>query len=65
MSIKSPEPVTFRSREIQSNLNQFIEMAALLGSWGECPGCPADLNGDGEVGPVDLAALLGAWGPCP
>ena len=24
--------------------------------------CPADLNGDGTVGPLDLAALLGAWG---
>ncbi|MCH8963917.1 MAG: hypothetical protein IIB58_03065 [Planctomycetes bacterium] len=27
--------------------------------------CPADMNDDGEVGPVDLAMLLGAWGPCP
>ena len=26
--------------------------------------CPADLNGDGTVGPVDLATLLGNWGPC-
>jgi uncharacterized membrane protein len=24
--------------------------------------CPADLNGDGEVGAADLAALLSAWG---
>ncbi len=30
----------------------------------ECE-CPADLNGDGTVGPVDLAMLLGAWGPNP
>jgi hypothetical protein len=28
------------------------------------PGIPADLNGDGEVGPADLAILLSAWGPC-
>ncbi len=28
----------------------------------EC--CPPDLNGDGEVGPVDLSTLLVAWGPC-
>lgn len=28
------------------------------------PNCPADLNGDGTVGPVDLATLLGNWGPC-
>ncbi len=27
--------------------------------------CPADLNGDGSVGPFDLAMLLGDWGPCP
>ncbi len=27
--------------------------------------CPADLNGDGEVGPFDLAFLLGNWGPNP
>ncbi len=25
--------------------------------------CPADLNGDDDVGPPDLAILLGAWGP--
>ena len=26
--------------------------------------CPADLSGDGAVGPDDLAQLLGNWGPC-
>lgn len=26
--------------------------------------CPADLDGDGTVGPADLAILLGNWGPC-
>ncbi len=30
-----------------------------------CDCDPADLNGDGAVGPFDLAILLGAWGPCP
>ena len=29
------------------------------------PTCPADLDGDGTVGPPDLAQLLGAWGPNP
>ncbi|MEC9372727.1 MAG: hypothetical protein VYC34_02750 [Planctomycetota bacterium] len=24
--------------------------------------CPADLDGDGQVGPADLGALLGSWG---
>ena len=27
--------------------------------------CPADLDGDGMVGPADLAILLAAWGPVP
>jgi hypothetical protein len=27
--------------------------------------CPADLDGDGEVGVPDLLAVLAAWGPCP
>ena len=26
--------------------------------------CPADLDGNGEVGAFDLALLLGSWGPC-
>ncbi|MCH8992355.1 MAG: VCBS repeat-containing protein, partial [Acidobacteria bacterium] len=31
---------------------------------GEPQPCPADLDGNGEVGPFDLALLLGNWGPC-
>lgn len=27
--------------------------------------CPADVNADGVVDPMDLALLLGSWGPCP
>ncbi|MCZ6654700.1 MAG: FG-GAP repeat protein [Planctomycetota bacterium] len=30
-----------------------------------CEDCPADLDGNGDVGPFDLALLLGVWGPCP
>ncbi len=30
---------------------------------GDVNECPADLSGNGSVGPEDLAALLGAWGP--
>ncbi len=30
-----------------------------------CPGCRADVNGDGVVSQVDIALLLAAWGPCP
>lgn len=40
----------------QSEATAWIE-ATLLGS-----PCPADLDGDGSVGPGDLATLLGAWG---
>ena len=29
------------------------------------PCCPADLDGDGDVGVSDFLILLGAWGPCP
>ena len=29
------------------------------------PGCPADLDGNGEVGHDDLAIVLGNWGACP
>ena len=32
---------------------------------GPCALCPADLDGDGEVGIIDFLELLGAWGPCP
>jgi hypothetical protein len=27
--------------------------------------CPADLDGDGDVGVLDFLQLLAAWGPCP
>ena len=29
----------------------------------EFQGCPADLDGNGSVGPFDLALVLGFWGP--
>ena len=28
------------------------------------PVCPADINGDNQVGVSDLLAVIGAWGPC-
>jgi hypothetical protein len=37
------------------------DLAVLLGSWGLCNGCAADLNGDGTVDAADLAQLLGEW----
>ncbi len=45
-----------------------LDLAQLLGAWGECPDpadCPADLNADGTVGPTDLAQLLASWGEFP
>lgn len=30
--------------------------------WPPAPPCPADLDGDGQVGASDLAGLLGSWG---
>ncbi|MEE2973549.1 MAG: kelch repeat-containing protein [Planctomycetota bacterium] len=31
----------------------------------ECGSCPADLDGDGEIGGSDLGLLFLAWGSCP
>ena len=31
---------------------------------GPCLSCPADIDGDGEVGIVDFLTLLDDWGPC-
>ncbi len=42
-----------------------IDLALLLGAWGQCPArgdCTPDLDGDGTVGAADLAMLLGNWG---
>ncbi|MFM1833486.1 MAG: hypothetical protein RLZZ461_1802, partial [Planctomycetota bacterium] len=33
--------------------------------WGPCPGCDADLNGDGTVSGADVGLLLSVWGVCP
>ena len=49
-----------------------IDLLALLGGWGACEGCTAnvgpfcegDLNKDCIVDTIDLLALLGAWGIC-
>ena len=34
----------------------------LLAAFGPCPGCAADLDGDGAVTAADLAILINAWG---
>lgn len=45
------------------------DLLDVLGMWGPCPGCPADITGpggvpDGVVDVVDLLDVLGLWGPC-
>jgi hypothetical protein len=42
----------------------FLDLLAVLSSWGPCAGCPGDADGDGGVGFLDLLAVLSAWGPC-
>jgi hypothetical protein len=39
-----------------------LDLGALLGAWGTCDACNADINGDGVVNGLDLGALLGSWG---
>ncbi len=41
-----------------------VDMGAYEFQDGTTTCCPADLDGDGEVGADDLAELLGSWGPC-
>jgi probable HAF family extracellular repeat protein len=38
------------------------DLAILIQSWGLCEGCPADLDGDLQVGILDLLILLRHWG---
>jgi probable HAF family extracellular repeat protein len=41
-----------------------VDLLALLGSWGPCPGgasCTADLDDDGTVGVTDFLTLLANW----
>jgi len=39
------------------------DLAIVLGSWGPCEGCPADVFPDGVVDGADLAVVLGNWSP--
>jgi hypothetical protein len=41
------------------------DLLAVIGAWGPCAGCPADIDGNGTVNVADLLAVINAWGPCP
>ena len=44
-----------------------VDLALLLGEWGDCPIlslCLPDINNDNRVDGADLAVLLGEWGAC-
>ena len=56
-----PDRMPGRSRQAVG----VTDLLSLLAQWGGDPGCPPDLDGDGDVGVTDLLALLAAWGPCP
>ena len=41
------------------------DLLSFIGVWGPCDvPCPADFDGNGEIGIDDLLILISAWGPC-
>ena len=38
-----------------------VSFLRLLGNWGPCAGCDADIDGDGVVGIIDFLSLLAGW----
>ena len=47
-----------------TQVNSPTNFAGETGSIDASLPCPADITGDGNVGPADLASLLASWGPC-
>jgi hypothetical protein len=45
--------------------NDPLVSSAILTSWGFCPGCAADVDGDDTVDFADLLLALSTWGSCP
>jgi hypothetical protein len=37
------------------------DLGIMLGAWGPCVGCAADLDQNGTVDGDDLGSLLGSW----
>jgi predicted outer membrane repeat protein len=44
-------------------VNAVVDMGCYEAGAGGTP-CPADLNGDGDVGFADILQVIGNWGPC-
>ena len=42
-----------------------LDLLALLAAGGNDLGCPANFDGNDDVGASDVLALLVNWGPCP
>ncbi len=40
------------------------DVLVLIGTWGPCSGCAADVDGNGAVDVDDLLAVVAAWGSC-
>ena len=38
-----------------------VDYLMLIASWGFCPGCPADFNGDDVVDAMDFMLLIANW----
>lgn len=41
------------------------DLLIVIGAWGECATCDADLNNDDLVDVNDLLAVIDEWGECP
>ncbi|RMD63838.1 MAG: hypothetical protein D6824_04740, partial [Planctomycetota bacterium] len=56
---------TFRVSAASVNVGPQGFAVVVSGAVGDVPPCPADIDGDGAVGPGDLFLLLGSWGSGP
>ena len=61
IAVRQEEVIGLR-HDRDRKLKMVADLGAMLGSWGHCGACSADLTGDGAVNAQDLAILLGAWG---
>ena len=48
----------------RNGITNGADLGDFFTSWGECVGCPADIDRNGVVNAGDLGLLISAWGPC-